>query len=74
MLFLIAVGFSTSCSNISNQLENQLNELDIQTERLDSLIHKKTESIMKLDTLISSENFRIKKLDALIEMNSLIIN
>ncbi len=74
MLFIIAIGFLTSCSDISTKLENQLIELDTKTERLDSLINSKIDEVIELDTLISSENFRIKKLDSLMERNTLKID
>ncbi len=72
-LFLVAIiacFFFTACSNMSNDIENKLNELKSKTESLDSTINKEVNKVLTLDSLISSENEKVKKLDSLINKNT----
>ena len=56
----------TSCDNLSNKVENKLDELKSKTESLDSLINKEVEKVSTLDSIINGESDKVKKLDSLI--------
>jgi hypothetical protein len=60
----------TSCGNLSNEVDNKLNELKNKTESLDSVINKEVNKVLMLDSLINREGEKVKKLDSLINKNS----
>ena len=55
-----------SCNNLSNEVENKINELKTKTESLDSLINQEVEKVSSLDSLINGESDKVKKLDSII--------
>lgn len=59
-----------SCGNLSNEVENKINELKNKTEYLDSLINTEVDKVLSLDTLIDRESEKVKKLDTLINKSS----
>lgn len=59
-----------SCGNISNEVENKLNELNKKTESLDSMVNKEVDKVLTLDSLINKESEKVKKLDTLINKSS----
>lgn len=59
-----------SCNNLSNEVENKLNELKTKTESLDSVVNREVNKVLMLDSLITTESEKIKKLDSLINKNS----
>lgn len=67
---IIAFVSLSSCGNLSNEVENKLNELKDKTESLDSLINKEVDKVLTLDSLINKESEKIKKLDTLIHKSS----
>jgi len=69
-LLILAAIFLLSCGNLSNDVENKLNELRNKTESLDSLINKEVDKVLTLDSLINGESNKVKKLDSLINKNS----
>lgn len=70
MFAMLAMLLLASCGNISNELENKLNELQSKTESLDSVINKEVEKVLTLDSLINKESDKVKKLDTLINKSS----
>jgi len=60
-LFLtIVITFSlTACGDLSNEVENKLNELKNKTESLDSNINKEVDKVKKLDTLINKSSSQL---------------
>lgn len=62
--------FLTACGDISNKVDNKLNELQNKTESLDSLINKEVYKVLTLDSLINIESDKVKKLDTLINKSS----
>ncbi len=69
-LTIIATFSLTACGNLSNEVENKLNELKSKTESLDSIINKEVNKVLTLDSLINGESDKVKKLDSLINKNS----
>lgn len=67
---MLAMFLLASCGNLSNEVENKLNELKNKTESLDSLINKEVDKVLTLDSLINKESDKIKKLDTLINKSS----
>jgi len=67
---ILAMFLFSSCGNISNEVENKLNELKSMTESLDSLINKEVDKVITLDSLIDKESEKVKKLDTLIHKSS----
>jgi len=65
-----AILLLVSCGNLSNDVENKLNQLKNKTESLDSLINKEVDKVLTLDSLINKESEKIKKLDTLINKSS----
>jgi len=59
-----------SCGNLSNEVENKLNELKSKTESLDSLINTEVDKVLTLDSLINKESEKVKQLDTLINKSS----
>jgi septal ring factor EnvC (AmiA/AmiB activator) len=70
LLSILATFFLSACSNLSNEVENKLNELKSKTESLDSLINKEVDKVLTLDSLINGENDKVKKLDSLINKSA----
>ena len=60
-LFLtIVITFSlTACGDLSNEVENKLNELKNKTESLDSNINKEVDKVKKLDTSINKSSSQL---------------
>jgi septal ring factor EnvC (AmiA/AmiB activator) len=69
-LTIFAAFLLTACNNLSNEVENKLQQLKSKTESLDSLINKEVEKVSTLDSLINGESDKVKKLDSLINTNS----
>ena len=67
---MLAMFLLASCGNLSNEVENKLNELKNKTESLDSLINKEVDKVLTLDSLINEEKEKVKKLDTLINKSS----
>lgn len=59
-----------SCGNLSNEVDNKLNELKKKTESLDSLVNKEVDKVLTLDSLIYKETEKVKTLDTLINKSS----
>lgn len=59
-----------SCNNLSNEVENKLNDLNRKTDSLDSIINKEVDKVLTLDSLINKESEKVKKLDTLINKSS----
>jgi copper homeostasis protein CutC len=64
-IFLLA-----GCSNLSNQVDNKLNELKSKTDSLDKVISKEVDKVLTLDSLINNETSKVKKLDSLINKST----
>jgi len=71
LVAVLVTVFLVSCGNLSNEVENKLNELKNKTESLDSIINKEVDKVITLDSLINGESEKVKKLDSLINKNSL---
>lgn len=67
---LIITFFFISCNNLSNEVENKLNDLNKKTDALDSIINKEVDKVLTLDSLINKESEKVKKLDTLINKSS----
>jgi hypothetical protein len=67
---ILAMFLLASCGNLSNQVENKLNELQNKSESLDALINKEVDKVLTLDSLIKIESENVKKLDSLINKSS----
>ena len=52
VLLFVATSFLSSCSDISEALEQKLNDLEIKTNQLDSLINYEVDKVMQLDSII----------------------
>ncbi len=59
-----------SCNNLSNEVENKLNDLNRKTVSLDSIVNKEVDKVLTLDSLINKESEKVKKLDTLINKSS----
>lgn len=62
--------FVAACGNLSNEVENKLNELKAKTESLDSMINTEVGKVSTLDSLIHEESKKVKQLDTLINKSS----
>ena len=67
---MLAIILLASCGNLSNEVDNKLNELKNKTESLDSLVNKEIGKVLALDSLINKESEKVKKLDTLINKSS----
>jgi septal ring factor EnvC (AmiA/AmiB activator) len=65
-LTIVIIFLLSACGDLSNDVENKLNELKNKTETLDSIINKEVDKVITLDSLINKESEKIKKLDTLI--------
>jgi septal ring factor EnvC (AmiA/AmiB activator) len=70
LLTVLATFSLAACGNLSNEVENKLNELKSKTESLDSIINKEVDKVSTLDSLINKESEKVKKLDTLINKSS----
>lgn len=70
LFIIIALGFFSSCNDMSKRVEDKINELENKAVELDSMVNKEMDKVMELDTLIDLEKFKVKKLDSLIEKNA----
>ena len=62
--------FLAACSNLSNQVDDKLNELKSKTDSLDVIINKEVDKVLTLDSLINNETGKVKKLDSIINKNT----
>jgi peptidoglycan hydrolase CwlO-like protein len=69
-LAILATFFLSACTNLSNQVDNKLNELKSKTDSLDKVINKEVDKVLTLDSLINNETSKVKKLDSLINKNT----
>lgn len=60
-----------ACGNMSQNVENKLNELQNKTNALDSLINQEINKVMTLDSIITKETEKVKTLDTLIHQRLL---
>ena len=71
---IIAAGVSillfTSCENVTNRVENQLNQLTDKANQLDSVINTELDKVVRLDSVINLEDLKVKKLDSLVDKTS----
>lgn len=60
----IAAGVSilvfTSCENVSNKVETQLNNLTNKANQIDSIINTEMDKVIKLDSVINLEDLKVK--------------
>jgi len=68
--FLLAVFILSSCSNIGEQAEKKLKELQDKTASLDSLLNNQLDRVATLDSIINTEGVKVKKIDSLINTTS----
>lgn len=66
VLLLAGLLSFAACGNLSQEVENRLNDLQNKTESLDSLINTEVDKVLALDSLILEETEKVKKLDTLI--------
>jgi len=66
VLFLVF----TSCGNVANEIDDELNKLKSKTESLDSMLNKEVNKVLTLDSLLVEESDKVKKLDSLINKSS----
>ncbi|HET8827741.1 MAG TPA: hypothetical protein VFM79_00295 [Pelobium sp.] len=66
-LSIFAVVFLSACDNLTNKVENKLDELENKTMSLDSLINKEVDRVLTFDSLINGGSDKVKKLDSLID-------
>src|SRR5690606_40665589 len=67
LLCIVTIGLFASCdTGVSKKLENKLNELELKTESLDSMVNSEMNSIKNFDSLINFESDKIKKLDSVV--------
>lgn len=71
LLCFLTIGLFASCDNgVSKKLENKLNELELKTQSLDSMVNREMNSIKNFDSLINFESDKIKKLDSVVTESS----
>ena len=63
--FLFAVILFTSCNELRNEVDNQLNEVKNKTNYLDSTVKDKIHKAKDIDTLIKKESENLKNLERL---------
>ena len=52
VLFLLPFGLFISCGNITDKVEEKINELNSKTDKLDSLVNKELDKVISLDSII----------------------
>lgn len=70
ILFLLPFVLFISCGNISDKVEEKINELNSKTDELDSLVNKEFDKVIALDSIINKEGEKVKKLDSLINKST----
>lgn len=63
--FLFTFFIFTSCNELNNEIDNQLNEVKNKTKSLDSTVKDKIDKATDVDTIIRKETEKYKKLDRL---------
>lgn len=67
LLCLLIAGLSSSCEfDMAHKLNNKINELEIITEHLDSMVKSEMNNTKNFDSLIDLESDKLKKLDSVI--------
>ena len=66
VVLLFIIGLFTSCGDVTQKVEDKINELNNKTEQLDSIVNKELNKVKSLDSIISKEGEKVKKLDSLI--------
>ncbi len=70
LLLISVAGLLISCGDVSNRIEEKLNELNNKAEQLDSLVNKEVDKVLALDSLINMESKKVKELDSLVRKSS----
>ena len=59
-----------SCTNLSEQVDGHLKELNKKADNLDSLVNKEIGKVKVLDSIINLESNKVKALDSLIDKST----
>ena len=70
ILLITVMGLLISCSDMSKNIEEKLNELSNKTDHLDSLVNKEFDKVKSLDSLINFESDKVKAIDSLVNKSS----
>ncbi len=70
ILPLLIMVLFISCSDMSKQVEDHLNNLTNKANSLDTLINKEIDKVLALDSIINLESDKVKVLDSLINKSS----
>jgi len=69
-LTLLCAFVFSACNDLSNEVEQRLDQLNSKAQSLDSLINKEVDKVLALDSLIIRESDKVKELDSLITRSS----
>jgi peptidoglycan hydrolase CwlO-like protein len=66
-IFVVCFTFGFySCNDLSQKMDEKLNELENKTKSLDSMVNKELDKVNSLDSIINMEGEKVKKLDSII--------
>ncbi len=70
----MSIGLFSSCTEVSKQVEEKLNELKTKAVQIDSIVDTGVRKIKQLDTLVNSKTDKIQVVDSLVNEGSLKID
>lgn len=63
----IALLFTTSCNQINQKIDNELNQIQSKADSIDSLVNKKVDQVKQIDSMIQKGTNQVKKIDTLVQ-------
>lgn len=59
--------FSSSCNQINQKIDDELNKIQSKADSIDSLVNKKVDQVKQIDSMIQNGTNQVKKIDTLVQ-------